>query len=166
MIRKILIPEERFAVIIGKHGDVKRKIEKITKTKIKLDDGIEINGESTDVIIAENIITAIGRGFSPQNAMALVDEEKVLIIIEIAKNEKSLKRIRSRLIGTNGKARRNIEEYTKTNICIYGKTVSIIGNYENAELAREAVEKLIKGLSHKSVYKFLEERKNELKVEK
>ena len=61
--------------------------------------------------------------------------------------------------------RKNIEEYTKTAISIYGKTAAIIGTYENAEFARESLEKLIKGFTHKSVYKFLEEqqKRNKLK---
>ena len=102
---------------------------------------------------AENIIRAIGRGFSPENAMELLDEEKTLYIIHLSDNARSLKRIRSRLIGTGGKARRNIERFTHTKISVYGKTVSIIGSYEDVEKAKGAVEKLISGVSHRSVYK-------------
>ena len=105
------------------------------------------------MIPAENIIKAIGRGFSPKNAMELLDEEKTLYIIQISGNKASLERIRSRLIGTRGKARRNIERFTDTKISIYGKTVSIIGTYENVEKARNAVEKLMAGAKHKTIYK-------------
>jgi ribosomal RNA assembly protein len=159
MLKKILIPQERLAVVIGKRGSIKRGIEKNTNTKITVFDDIQIEGEALDVLSAENIISAIGRGFSPKHAMGLLEEENTLMIIELPRNEKMLKRTRSRLIGTRGKTRKNIEEYTKTKISIYGKTASIIGTYDCAEFAKEALEKLIKGLSHKSVYKFLEERK-------
>ncbi len=159
MLKRILIPRERTAVIIGKRGSVKREIEKSTGTKMTVGDDIQVEGEAIDVMVAENIITAIGRGFSPEHAMQLLEEENTLVIIDLPRSKKSLQRVRSRLIGTSGKTRRNIEEYTKTVISVYGKTVSIIGAYERAELAREALEKLIKGLTHKTVYKFLEENK-------
>ncbi len=165
MLKKLLIPKERIAVIIGSRGIVKRDIEKKTKTKITIQDDIEIEGESLDVLTAENIITAIGRGFSPFNAFELLEEENTLMIIELPRDQKALKRVRSRLIGTRGKTRKNVEEYTKTAISIYGKTAAVIGTYENAEFARVALQKLIKGFTHKSVYKFLEEqqKRNKLK---
>lgn len=152
----MLIPKERIAVIIGKHGTVRREIEKNTSTRITVQDDVQIRGEPLDVMTAETIITAIGRGFSPEHAMELIDEKKTLLIIELPRDENSLRRIRARLIGTRGKTRRNIEEYSKTSISIYGKTACIIGTHENAEFAREALEKLIKGSAHKTVYKFLE----------
>lgn len=162
MLKKILIPNDRLAVVIGSRGSIKRGIEKNTNTKITVLEDVQIEGEALDVITAENIISAIGRGFSPKHAMNLLEEENTLIIIELPRDERTLRRVRSRLIGTNGKTRKNIEEYTKTKISIYGKTASIIGTYDDAEFAKEALEKLIKGLSHKSVYKFLEEKKKNI----
>lgn len=159
MIRRVLIPKERLAVIIGRRGTVKRAIEKETGTRIEVGGDVQIEGEALGVMTAENIITAIGRGFSPEKAAELLGEEKTLAVIELPRDAKALRRIRARLIGTRGKTRRNIEGYTKTAISIYGKTASIIGTYENAEIARVALEKLIKGLTHKTVYKFLEEEK-------
>ncbi len=159
MIKKLLVPKERMAVIIGSRGIVKRDIEKKTKTKITIQDDVEIEGEALDVLTAENIITAIGRGFSPSHALELLEEGNTLVIIELPRDERALKRIRSRLIGTRGKTRRNVEDYTKTAISIYGKTAAIIGTYEDAEFARAALAKLIKGFTHKSVYKFLEKTK-------
>ena len=156
MIKPIKIPEERFAVLIGENGKTKRFIEKQTKTKIKISDEIIIEGEALDILTTENIIKAIGRGFSPHNAMLLLDEENCLDLIQLPENEKSMKRIRSRLIGTKGKARRNMERLTKTKISVYGKTVSIIGTYDNLSKAKMAIEKLIGGFSHRSVYVFLE----------
>ena len=73
----------------------------------------------------------------------------------------STRRIRSRLIGTSGKCRRNIERLTGTRISVYGKTVAIIGKYTNAHLAAQAVEKIIKGIPHRSVYEFLEGKQDE-----
>ncbi|MBI2579472.1 MAG: RNA-processing protein [Candidatus Aenigmarchaeota archaeon] len=159
MIRKIKIPEERIPVLIGRNGSTKREIQKSTNTAISVEDEISIDGESVDVMAAENIVKAIGRGFPPDVAMILCKEENALEIINLPKERKELNRIKSRLIGTKGKSRRNIELLTGTHISVFGKTVSIIGEYEGVRAAYNAIEKLIKGQTHKSVYKFLEESK-------
>jgi len=52
---------------------------------------------------------------------------------------------------------------TATEISVYGKTVGIIGTIEQVKIAREAVEMLIKGVSHESVFSFLEKKRRELK---
>lgn len=163
MLRKIIVPIERIPVLIGKNGETKRNIEKETSTKIEISDDVTISGESVDVICAENIIKAIGRGFSPVNAMELIDEEKTLCVIPLPEKRNTLMRVRSRLIGTHGKARRNLERLTDTKISVYGKTVSIIGSYQDVENTANAVEKILSGAPHKNVYKFLEERKEERK---
>lgn len=155
MIKTIRIPNERIAVFIGRHGAAKREIENLAGVKIKVNEEIEIEGEPINVMNVENVIKAVGRGFSFEKSLYLLDEDYTLYIISLPKNERTLKRIRSRLIGTKGKVRKNIEIMTKTFVSIYGKTVSIIGRYDDTEKARKAVEKLIAGYSHKSVYKSL-----------
>ncbi len=157
MQKRILIPKDRMAVLIGRRGITKRLIEKNTATQITIDTDIQIEGEAIEVMTAENVILAIGRGFSPKNAFNLIDEENTMVIIELPRNDKAMRRARSRIIGSSGKARKNLEEYTKTKISVYGKTVSIIGSYDGTATAKKAIEKLIKGLTHKAVYKFLED---------
>jgi ribosomal RNA assembly protein len=156
MIELIRIPKERIKILAADRGKIKKEIEKITKTRIQINEGVDIKGEAIDVMTATNIVKAIGRGFDPDIAFELIDEEKTLYIITLEETDKTMKRIKSRLIGTGGRARKNIERLTNTNVCIYGKTVSIIGNYENVEKARAALEKLISGSMHKTVYKYLE----------
>ena len=159
MIATILIPRMRVPVILGTNGATKHDIEEKTNTKIFIGEEITIEGEALDVMAAENIIKAIGRGFAPAAALALLDEEKVLYVIQLPKNENELTRIKSRIIGSDGRARQNLERLTNTQISVYGKTVSIIGCYEDADIAKEAIEKLISGSMHSNVYRFLELRK-------
>jgi ribosomal RNA assembly protein len=156
MIRTTKLPDERIAVLIGRAGKTKKYIEKKTNTKIAVEDEVKIEGEALDVMTAENIVKAIGRGFSPKNALHLLDEDRTLSINYLPKNEKILKRLRSRLIGTKGKCRRNLELLTKTKISIYGRTIGIIGTYDNVELAEDAISKLIEGSPHSHVYAYLE----------
>jgi ribosomal RNA assembly protein len=165
MIKVLMLPEDRMAVVIGKRGATKAEIAKKTKTEITIGDGVEIKGEAINVLTAENIITAIARGFSPKNAMLLLDENNTMDIIDLPKDDKKLKRIRSRLIGTNGKCRRNMELLTKTKISIYGRTVGIIGNYENVELAKEGIGRLIKGIAHRNVYEYIESHQQTITAE-
>lgn len=165
MIKIMKIPEERLAVLIGHNGTTKDEISGRTRTSIKVGDSVEISGESMDVLLAENIVIAIARGFSPENALLLIDEENTLEIIDLPKNDRVLRRLRSRLIGTGGKCRRNLELLTKTKISIYGKTASIIGSYSSVELAKDGIDRLIKGFSHRAVYEYLEGKQQELKAE-
>jgi len=155
MIEKLRIPKERLAILIGKGGEIKRKLEKLTKTQIDVSDEITIEGEAISVLDASNVIKAIGRGFDPDSALELLDEKMTLCIIPLPNDRKALKRIRSRIIGTGGKCKKIIERSSNTKLSVYGKTVSIIGEYENADLAKCAIEKLIGGSPHKNVYRYL-----------
>ena len=161
MIKIVKIPEERLPVLIGTKGSTKRVIARATKTKITVDEEVVIEGESLDVMTAENIVRAIGRGFSPIKAKALLDENNTLEMRDLPKDERTTRRIRSRLIGTNGKCRRNIERLTNTRISVYGKTVAIIGPYNGVAFAMDAVNRIIKGIPHRSVYEFLEGKQDE-----
>ncbi|MFH0949226.1 MAG: RNA-processing protein [Candidatus Aenigmatarchaeota archaeon] len=154
MIRKIKIPEARISVLRGACN----KIEKCTGTKIQLNDDVTITGEPLDILTTENIIKAIGRGFDPDIALELIEEDKTLCIIQLPGKEKNLIRTRARIIGTSGKCKNRIELLTRTYVSIYGKTICIIGKYENVYVAKAAVEKLIAGSMHKTVYEFLEKR--------
>lgn len=156
MIKKVTVPKERLAVIIGRSGGTKKEIEKRTRTRLEVGDDVTIEGEGVGIIEAENIVRAISRGFTPEQAMHLLDECRTLCVIQLPKDRKSLSRIRARVIGKHGQAKRNIERLTKSEIVVYGKTVSVIGTYENAMHATEAVERLVRGDRHATVYKYLE----------
>ncbi|MCK4531517.1 MAG: RNA-processing protein [Candidatus Aenigmarchaeota archaeon] len=158
MIDEIKIPEQRKGILIGKKGSVKTEIGKKTGTVISIDDGIEIEGEALNVLKAKEIIKAIGRGFSPEKAFKLLDDEFRLIIISLGQEtDKSMRRMFSRIIGRNGRCKRKVEMRTNTDICIYGKTVSIIGDWRDVEKASEVIDLLLRGKPHSYVYKRLEE---------
>ena len=160
---EIKIPKDRVAVLIGTKGVTKKLIERRTKTKITVnkDGEVFIGGEdSLNVFNTSPIVKAIGRGFNPDIALMLLNEDYRLEIINIQeftkKSKKKFVRIKARLIGSEGKARKVLEKLTMTDISIYGKTVSIIGKIEDVMLARMGLEKLLKGAPHGNVYKFIE----------
>lgn len=157
MIKIVKIPKERLGVLIGKKGQIKKQLEKKTSTKITVEEeGIEITGEYESVVKTEQVIKAIGRGFSPEKAFLLLNENYILYIVTLrGKTSKHIKRLLGRVIGREGKVRKRIEESTGCYISVFGKTVSIIGEYENIKKAVHAVEFLLEGKSHSYVFKFL-----------
>lgn len=160
---ELKIPRERVAVLIGKKGTTKKLIERRTRTRIEVtkEGDVYISGEdSIDVFNTSPIVKAIGRGFNPNIALTLLNENHILEIINISdyskKSNKKFIRIKARLIGTKGKAWKVLEKLTMTDLSVYGKTVSIIGKVEDVIVAKGALEKLLKGAPHGNVYKFIE----------
>ncbi|MBI2084966.1 MAG: RNA-processing protein [Candidatus Aenigmarchaeota archaeon] len=158
MMEFVKIPEERKAIAIGKNAAVKKQIESLTETEITIGDDVKIEGDDpVKILDAKNIITAIGRGFAPEKAMKLSDNDNILEIISLKGfTPKKRPTQKGRLIGTKGKTRKLIEEFTGCDISVYGDTVSIIGGWESSNVAKQAIEQILEGRSHQSVYKFLE----------
>lgn len=167
---ELRIPKARIAVLIGKKGEIKEQLEKETKTKIKVDSkegDVFITGEDAlNLYTVREIIMAIGRGFNPDIAMLLLKQDYCFEVIDISdyvSHKDHIKRLKGRVIGAEGKARRTIETLTETRISVYGKTVGIIGQTENASTARRAVESLLKGSEHAKIYSWLEKKRGELR---
>jgi len=164
------IPKDRIAVVIGTKGAEKRKLEHATGCKIEVDSKegvVQIGGgEALSLYVCREIVLAIGRGFSPEVAQLLLKQDygvELLSIKDFAKNEGEMIRLKGRVIGEDGKSRRTIEELTGVHITVYGKTIGLIGELEMLPLARKAVESLLSGQKHASVYKWLETRGKELR---
>ncbi len=161
---KIGIEPDRLGVLIGKKGEIKKKIEESTNTKLIVDSKsgiVTIEGENlTDLMTAQNIIKAINYGFSPEKAFKLLDPDYNLHIIDVynfmkKRDENNLRRILGRIIGEKGKTRRILEETTNTDISIYRHYVAAIGLFDDILILDEAIRKLIKGLPHRVVYEYL-----------
>ncbi|MGI0131068.1 MAG: KH domain-containing protein [Thermoplasmata archaeon] len=170
------IPEDRIGVLIGPGGRTKQEIRVRTRTQIEIDadDGeVKITGPDSDPIAAvkaRDIVLAIGRGFSPERAMRLLKENAYLGILDIkfttGKREKSaVRRIRARAIGTRGRARSRIEELSGCSMSVYGSTITLIGDEEQLDRATRAVELLLRGSEHASVFHFLARARRDSAVE-
>ena len=163
----VKIPKERIAVLIGPKGSTKRKIEKETDTKLIIDSkegDVTITSEDPyQVFITIPIIKAIARGFNPEKALNLLNEnyslETINITDVIGKSKNDMLRLKARIIGSKGKARKSIEYMTNTKISIYWKTVCIIGDALDVMLAKQAIERLLKGAKHGNVYSWIEKQK-------
>jgi ribosomal RNA assembly protein len=168
---ELKIPKARIAVLIGKDGCVKSEIEEETKTKLTVDSkegDVFVSGEDAlGLYSAREVIRAVGRGFNPEIALLLLRPDHIFEVINLSdyagKSKEDLLRLKGRVIGKGGKARRVMEDLTDCYICVYGKTISIIGPAERVTVVKKAIESLLRGSTHANVYKFLEKKRREFK---
>ncbi|MEL9939639.1 MAG: KH domain-containing protein [Ignisphaera sp.] len=171
----VRIPLERIGVLIGRNGEVLKRLMEQTRTRISVD---EVNGtvviepqspqtKVLDLMKARDTVLAIGYGFSPERAFKLLNEDQILVVIDLKQyvkpTENHLTRVKGRIIGEEGKARKNLEEMTGTEISVYDDYVAIIGDYESANIAREAILMLIEGRQHSTVYKYVDKAMRQVK---
>ncbi|MGI6009785.1 MAG: KH domain-containing protein, partial [Methanomethylophilus sp.] len=71
---------------------------------------------------------------------------------------------RGRLIGRKGRTRELIEELADVYMSVYGNTVSLIGNSVSLPIASTAVEMLLHGSEHSTVYHYLESQRPRLRI--
>lgn len=173
----IKIPKERIGVLIGKNGEVRKKIEEETDAVLDIDSKTgEVDIDVSDVedpilrLKIEDVVKAIGRGFNPNKALKILDDEIYFELLDIrnfvGKNTNAVQRMRGRVIGQNGRSRELIEELSEAYISVYGNTVGIIGTEVSLRVARRAVEMLLEGSEHSTVYQFLENSRPDIKREK
>jgi ribosomal RNA assembly protein len=171
-MQHVKIPQDRIGVLIGAGGETMREIEDEAEVRLDIDSEtgqvkVEKTGDPITGLKGPDIVKAIGRGFAPDEALALLDDEMMMFdVIDIgaaARNKNDLKRHKGRLIGEDGRTRELMEELTGASVVIYGATLSIIGDYNQVDAVREAVEMLLDGAPHGAVYSFLEEKHNEMK---
>ncbi|KYK22798.1 RNA-processing protein [Thermoplasmatales archaeon SM1-50] len=166
-MRYIRIPRERIGVVIGKEGETKKTIEKISQVHLEIDSeegDVSFNEqEAKDPLVplkVEDVIRAIGRGFSPEHAFRLFGEETELFIFDIydyvGKKESHLIRVKARVIGREGKTKRVIEGLTGALLSVYGHTVAVIADFESMDIAKKAIDMLLAGSEHPTVYRYLE----------
>jgi ribosomal RNA assembly protein len=164
-------------VLIGKSGKIKLRIEKTCSVKIS------INSETGEIMVrgagniedmlpfkAVEVVMAIGRGFSPEKAMRLLQGENALHVIDLrefaGKSSSNIERIKGRIIGEGGRVRQNIEELSGANISVYGRTVSIIGEGNQLRHAVDAISALSSGSMHGAVYNELQEARRREKLDR
>lgn len=171
--QEIKISTSRIGVLIGRGGSTKREIEERAEVTLSIDSEegtVVIEGEDPiNVITTMNVVNAINRGFSPERAFQLLEDENVLLSVidltDLAGTTRYLERLRGRIIGKAGTSRAQIEDMTNTAISVHGKTVAIIGLPGQSDIARKAVEMLVQGVPHENVYAFLDRKKKEVQWE-
>ena len=172
----VRIPKERVGVLVGPDGKVKQRIEEKFTVELLIESesgGVTIvlsaNARDPSLLFkAKDTVTAIGRGFSPEHAFRLLrNEDDIFDSIDLravfGRSESDIKRVKGRVIGANGKTRKLVEELTGASVVVYGHTIGFIGTFEQVDVARNAVQMLIDGSQHHTVYKYLQRKRSEFK---
>jgi ribosomal RNA assembly protein len=174
----VRVPKERVAVLIGKSGEEKKKLEELLKVKLSVDSEtgeVMVKAEAADLeevdpFKAMEIVDAIGKGFSPERARRILKEGETFTVLDLressGKSRSSMERIKGRIIGEQGKARRVIEELTGASISVYGHYVSIISDETHAKLASDAITMLAGGSEHRTVYEVLQKARTKEKLDR
>lgn len=173
-MKYLKIPIERVGVLIGHNGETKKYLEERSGLKINIDsksgDVVIDDHELDDLLMVlkmENIIKAIGRGFSPDKAMILLDDEADFFVFNlhdyVGKKESHVKRLKSRVIGKEGKTKKVLEGLTDAKISVYGHTVSVISDIIKMNILKKSIDMLLSGSKHATVYRFIETQMKELK---
>jgi len=174
----IRIPRDRVGVLIGPSGKTKQRLEATFQVGLTVESetgNVEIvpQPEQTDVSVVfavRNIVQAIGRGFSPNRALALLNEDTDILVLDledyVGSSRGNQDRIKGRVIGREGKSRALLEQLTECQISVYGGTIAIVGGYEMLPIAKEAVEMLINGAFHKTVWNHLYAVRRKLKKDR
>jgi ribosomal RNA assembly protein len=174
----VRIPKERVGILIGPEGKVKQHIEEKLQVKLDVDSEgsitLTLSEKATDpslLLKAKDVVTAIGRGFTPEVTFRLIrNEDEIFDLIDLrvifGRSESDIKRIKGRIIGAEGKTRKLIEELSEADVVVYGHTVGLIGSFEQVDTAHNAVQMIIEGCQHHTVYNYLQKKRTELKKEK
>lgn len=173
MMQEVKVAANRIGALIGRGGSTKKELENKTNTTITIDSKegtvkVEGTDENTVPLLrAVEVINAVNRGFSPERAFEMLEDEDLLLdVIDLsglADNPRQLDRLRGRIIGKDGRAREQIEDMTDVEISVFGKTVAIIGYPEQLKVARSAIDMLIEGVPHENVFAFLDKKRKEAK---
>ena len=175
-MKSIRIPEDRVGALVGKGGSAKKLIEERTGIKIDVtkdgevtfDDEVE-GVDALNALKLMDVIKAVGRGFTPDKAMIILDDDDVYIeMIDIkdavGDRQAQVQRARGRLIGREGKTRQLIEELADVHMCVYGNTVTLLGNSISLPIAKQACVMLLHGSEHSTVYHYLESQRPRLRI--
>ena len=173
------IPKDRIAVLIGSKGVTAKALREASGSK-----EFHIDSESGEVEVVwgepgsydpikamkfPDVIKAIGRGMAPNAAIRLLEDGNFFEMVDlkdfVGKRSHQHRRIRARIIGSQGKIRRLIENLTDVEITIYKSTVVLVGDADGLGLARQAIEMIAGGSEHGSVLAFLERSRKRMKVD-
>ena len=163
------IPQDRIAVLIGKGGETRRMLEEACGATLEIDskngevmaDWGDVDADPVVRMKMPDVIVAIGRGLAPKRAVQLIQDEVSLKMYDIrewaGRQPNQTRRMRSRLIGRNGRIRSLIEEISRCEMAIYGSTVLVIGDEDGLALAAPAIEGILRGSEHSTILHGLEQ---------
>lgn len=175
-MKYLKIPMSRVGVLIGQNGETKKELEERLDIKLDINSregeiAIKQN-EKTDpinIIKIQNVVKAIGRGFSPEKAMRLLNDESDFFVFDlqdyVGKKPKHIRRLKGRVIGKEGKTKNILETLTGSHVSVFGHTVSVISDLEYMNIMKKSIDMLLTGSKQATVYRFVEKAIRELRLQ-
>lgn len=172
------VPKDRIAVLIGAKGATAKSLHQAAGCKefnIDSDTGdVEVlwgepgTYDPVKAMKLPDVIKAIARGMAPKAAVRLLQDDHFFELVDlrdyVGKRANQQRRIRARIIGSEGKIRKLIEGLTNTEITIYKSTVVLVGHEEGLAAARTGIEMIAGGAEHGTVLNFLEKDRRRSKL--
>ena len=170
------VPKNRIAVLIGKAGQTRKMLEEASGAILDIDSQTgEVMAEweeEPDPVVRmkmPDVILAICRGLAPRRAVQLIQDDNFLRMYDIrewvGRQPNQTRRMRSRLIGRNGRIRSLIEEISNCEMAIHGSTVLVIGDQDGVALAAPAIEGILRGSEHSTVLHGLEQDRKRMRMQ-
>lgn len=164
----VTVEDDKFRVI----KEIAQKLSDMADVNIQIDDKLKSikvhprSGNIYEAMKALNVIKAIGLGFSVDDAFRLLSDDYRLEVIDMkdySKEPQAIRRVLGRVIGESGKTKKIIQEYTGVIISVHEHYISILGTYDQVEVAKKAIMMLIEGREHSTVYKYLDKAESDLR---
>ncbi|MEZ0319584.1 MAG: KH domain-containing protein [Pyrobaculum sp.] len=128
---------------------------------IKITPGAETTVDG--ILKLREMARAVALGFQPEQALSLENDGYVLAVIDLKEytdKPNHLRRIKGRIIGEGGRAKQTIAQLAEVHVVVGDTYVAILGKLEDVEIAKRAVEMLIEGKKHGTVYRFIQNAKS------
>lgn len=129
---------------------------------------ITFEGSAFEEYEASLVFEAFNFGFPLDVALMLKDEDMTFkrLSIKDFTRRTNMEVIKSRLIGSQGRTRKTLENIADCHIRIQDNEVGIIGSADEVEYTITAIANLIRGSKQANVYKFLERINTQKKEQK
>jgi len=161
--------KDEISNIIGKKGRKIKRIKKELGIDVKINENLRIDKKRCKLndFELQNIFDALAIGFDVDTALKLRGFEYDFYRIDLkGLRESRRKIIKRRIIGKEGKIRESIEDNTGCKLKIFKNKIGIIGESENVEVAKRAIEMLIRGKDFNAVKRWLEKERVKLEEAK
>mgnify|MGYP001273834400 CR=1 FL=1 len=117
-----------------------------------------VNGPADKEFVAIEVLEAINLGFSADRALELTRNGFMLQTVHIKDITKrhDLERVRARIIGTQGRTLKTLQNLTNCDLAMNDNEIGLIGPIQEMEDAVQAVTSLVQGSKQGNVYGRLE----------
>jgi ribosomal RNA assembly protein len=156
LMRIVKIPEKEVSRVVRSVSE----LERVSGVRVEREGSVfYIEGGGASEWNCEQVLKALGNGFSTKNAFKLFSDDYFADEIDVEsavwRKEKALGRVKGRIIGGEGKAKEVIERLTGVRMVVGDKKVFFIGRFDEVKNAKEAVLRLMEGVKHSQVYNYL-----------